>query len=194
MKALTSTNPNDENTSVFLLEQLLDVSIHNRDRINCIWPDVQTHLEAVLSNAARENHPYLLERTTVGLLRLAIRLLRGEEFSSMVLPPLAPLTLLPSAAVAPLSRQIAYGLFELLKVGAANIHTTDDWQIVFNLLECAGAGAVQPKPASNAVLDETNAPRSPVSIPWHLSEESLCMNHKCYIIFRCRYWVWILDL
>lgn len=143
--ALVSVNPHDEDVSVFILEILLDITIQNRDRVMCVWPIVQAHLDGLLTSAARENHPYLLERVTVGMLRLAIRLLRGEEFAWTVLPPLTPITLLPSATMPPLCRQIAYGLFELLKTGAANIHSSEDWKVVFALLECAGAGALQPK-------------------------------------------------
>ncbi|XP_012252835.2 Golgi-specific brefeldin A-resistance guanine nucleotide exchange factor 1 isoform X2 [Athalia rosae] len=151
--ALVAANPQDEDLSVFLLELLLKVTIQNRDRVMCIWPIVQAHIEGLLTTAARENHAYLLERVAVGMLRLAIRLLRGEELAGAVLPPLTPLTHLPSATTATLARQLAYGLFELLKTGAANIHTTEDWKVVFSLLECAGAGALAPK-HSNTVLDD----------------------------------------
>ncbi|XP_015585956.1 Golgi-specific brefeldin A-resistance guanine nucleotide exchange factor 1 [Cephus cinctus] len=151
--ALVSANYQDEDLSVFLLELLLGVTIQNRDRVTCIWPVVQGHLEGLLTVAARENHPYLLERVAVGILRLAIRLLRGEELAGTVLPPLTPLIHLPSATTIPLVRQIAYGLFELLKTGAANIHSTEDWKVIFSLLECAGAGALLPK-QSNSTLDE----------------------------------------
>lgn len=161
--ALVSANSSDEGTSVFLLEQLLDVTVQNRDRVSCILSVIQGHVDILLTTAARENHPYLLERVTVGMLRLGIRLLRSEEFAGTVLPPLTPLTYLPSSSVPPLARQIAFGLFELLKIGAANIHSTEDWKVVFNLLECAGAGALQPKQVSNAVMDETNRSKSPVS-------------------------------
>lgn len=164
--ALVSVNPNDEDLSIFLLELLLEVTIQNRDRVTCIWPVVQSHLDRLLTMAARENHPYLLERVAVGMLRLAIRLLRGEEFAC--LSPLLPLTHLPSATTAPLARQIAYGLFELLKTGAANIHSADDWKVVFSLLECAGAGALAPK-RSNTVLDETVNPRTSVLDPRPIS-------------------------
>lgn len=37
--------------------------------------------------------------------------------------------------------QIAVGLFELVKTSAQNIHSADDWTIVFTLLETTGAGA-----------------------------------------------------
>lgn len=159
-------NPNDEDISIFILELLLEVTIQNRDRVTCIWPVVQCHLDRLLTMAARENHPYLLERVAVGMLRLAIRLLRGEEFAC--LSPLLPLTHLPSATTAPLARQIAYGLFELLKTGAANIHSAEDWKVVFSLLECAGAGALAPK-RSNTVLDETTNARTSVLDPRPIS-------------------------
>ncbi|XP_011301518.1 golgi-specific brefeldin A-resistance guanine nucleotide exchange factor 1 [Fopius arisanus] len=153
--ALVSVNSYDEDISVFLLEVLLEVTIQNRDRVMSIWSIVLAHMDGLLTTAARENHPYLLERVTVGLLRLAIRLLRSEEFASTVLPPLMPLTHLQSATTAPLARQISFGLFELLKTGAANIHTSEDWRVVFNLLECSGGGALVPKQQGNTVLEET---------------------------------------
>ncbi|XP_014204621.1 Golgi-specific brefeldin A-resistance guanine nucleotide exchange factor 1 isoform X2 [Copidosoma floridanum] len=164
--ALISANSsNDEGTSVFLLELLLETTIQNCDRVSCIWPAVHTHLESLLTMSARDGQPFLLERVTIGMLRLAIRLLRSEELACTVLPPLMPLTQLPSAAVPPLARQISFGLFELLKIGAANIHSTEDWKVVFNLLECSGAGALQPKPVSNAVMDETmSGSRSPITV------------------------------
>lgn len=155
--ALVTVNSNDEDISVFLLELLLEVTIQNRDRVMSIWSIVLAHMDGLLTTAARENHPYLLERVTVGMLRLAIRLLRSEEFASTVLPPLMPLIHLQSATTPPLSRQIAYGLFELLKTGAANIHTSEDWKVVFNLLECSGAGALAPKQQVSIVLGELSS-------------------------------------
>lgn len=35
-------------------------------------------------------------------------------------------------------------MHELLKTGAANVHTTGDWRVLFTLLECVGAGAQPP--------------------------------------------------
>lgn len=158
--ALVSVSPRDEDISVFLLEILLRVTIENRDRVACIWPVVQARLDGLLTTATRENQPFLLERVSIGMLRLAIRLLRSEEFACTVLPPLIPLTYLPSIANAPLCRQIAYGLFELLKTGAANIHSTEDWQVIFSLLECTGAGALRPKPST--VQDEAKLTRTSI--------------------------------
>lgn len=143
------------------------MTIQNRDRVVCIWPVVQAHLDSLLATVARENQPFLLERVTVGMLHLAIRLLRDEKFASTVLSPLIHLAYLSSATSVPLARHISYGLFQLLKIGAANIHTTEDWRVVFGLLECAGAGALQPKPTSGSAEDGTTrlltlSPRNPI--------------------------------
>jgi brefeldin A-resistance guanine nucleotide exchange factor 1 len=43
-----------------------------------------------------------------------------------------------------LSRHIAYGLHDLLKTNAANIHTAYDWYTLFTLLEVVGAGTNPP--------------------------------------------------
>jgi brefeldin A-resistance guanine nucleotide exchange factor 1 len=49
-----------------------------------------------------------------------------------------------------LSSEIAFGLHELIRTNAANIHKSDDWFILFSLLEVAGAAAHPP-----AVLQPT---------------------------------------
>lgn len=55
--------------------------------------------------------------------------------------------------LARVSREVAYGLHELLKTNAANIHCTDDWFTLFALIECIGAG-IKP-PASFKVTSTT---------------------------------------
>lgn len=42
------------------------------------------------------------------------------------------------------SRQMAYGLHELLRTNASNINSSQDWFTLFSLLECVGAGAAPP--------------------------------------------------
>ena len=43
-----------------------------------------------------------------------------------------------------LSSEIAFGLHELLRTNAANIHKSDDWFTLFCLLEIVGAAAHPP--------------------------------------------------
>lgn len=73
--------------SLFLCNKLLFIlSLCDvyRDRVNLIWEPVQKHLHNLMTGAAELNHMFLLERTVVGLMRLASRLMRREEISSMV--------------------------------------------------------------------------------------------------------------
>lgn len=52
--------------------------------MNTIWEAVKQHLYNLITGAIENNHLFLLERTIVGLMRLASRLMRREEISSMV--------------------------------------------------------------------------------------------------------------
>lgn len=52
--------------------------------MNTLWDAVKQHLYNLITGAIEHNHMFLLERTVVGLMRLASRLMRREEISSMV--------------------------------------------------------------------------------------------------------------
>ncbi|XP_032868449.1 Golgi-specific brefeldin A-resistance guanine nucleotide exchange factor 1 isoform X2 [Amblyraja radiata] len=148
MKALISVTPDeetyDEEDAAFCLEMLLRIVLENRDRVSCVWQTIRDHLYHLTVHATEQC--FLVERAVVGLLRLAIRLLRREEISSQVLLSLRVLLMMKPIVLSRVSRQIAYGLHELLKTNAANIHSNDDWCTLFTLLECIGAG-VKPPPA-----------------------------------------------
>ncbi|KAL4088566.1 hypothetical protein QTP88_023655 [Uroleucon formosanum] len=135
----------NENAASFLLEMLLKIVLQNRDRVNTLWDAVKQHLYNLITGAIEHNHMFLLERTVVGLMRLASRLMRREEISSMVLQSLNVLLLLNKDALQIVGRQIAFGMYELLKMCAANIHTRDDWTLIFSILEYVGAGIVVSK-------------------------------------------------
>ncbi|CAL8298087.1 unnamed protein product [Merluccius merluccius] len=146
MKALISVTPDeetyDEEDAAFCLEMLLRVVMENRDRVACVWQTVREHLCHLCVHA--NESCFLVERAVVGLLRLAIRLLRRDDISSQVLLSLRLLLMMKPPVLARVSRQVAYGLHELLKTNAANIHCTDDWYTLFSLLECIGAGVRPP--------------------------------------------------
>jgi brefeldin A-resistance guanine nucleotide exchange factor 1 len=88
--------------------------------------------------------------------------------SPIVLQSLQMLLLLKSSTICRISRQISFGLYELLKTSAQNIHTETDWTIIFTLLECVGAGAQPPKP----IADETQSTKSDGEGPPASDEES----------------------
>lgn len=48
--------------------------------------------------------------------------------------------MLNSNALQKVGRQISFGMYELLKMCAANIHTKEDWTLIFCILEYVGAG------------------------------------------------------
>ncbi|XP_065163849.1 Golgi-specific brefeldin A-resistance guanine nucleotide exchange factor 1 isoform X2 [Atheta coriaria] len=147
----------NENVAVFFLELLVKVVLQNRDRVMTIWEMVRVHLYTLVMNASHCDYQFLLERSVIGLLRLAIRLMRNEEMSPVVLQSLRMLLMLKSTTLYRISRQISFGLYELLKTSAQNIHTSTDWSIIFTLLECVGAGAQPPKPIVNENQAEKGA-------------------------------------
>ena len=53
-----------------------------RDRVGPIWQTVRDHIYNLAVNA--NEHTFLAERAVVGLIRLAIRLLRREEIAAQV--------------------------------------------------------------------------------------------------------------
>ncbi|XP_041737475.2 Golgi-specific brefeldin A-resistance guanine nucleotide exchange factor 1 isoform X2 [Coregonus clupeaformis] len=146
MKALISVTPDeetyDEEDAAFCLEMLLRIVMENRDRVSCVWQTVRDHLCHLCVQATESC--FLVERAVVGLIRLAIRLLRREDISSQVLLSLHLLLMMKPHVLARVSREVAYGLHELLKTNAANIHCTDDWFTLFSLIECIGAGIKPP--------------------------------------------------
>ncbi|XP_042357717.1 Golgi-specific brefeldin A-resistance guanine nucleotide exchange factor 1 isoform X1 [Plectropomus leopardus] len=177
MKALISVTPDeetyDEEDAAFCLEMLLRIVLENRDRVSCVWQTVRDHLchLCVHSNESC----FLVERAVVGLLRLAIRLLRREDISSQVLHSLRLLLMMKPHVLSRVSREVAYGLHELLKTNAANIHCTNDWYTLFSLLECIGAGVKPPASfqlTSSTADNDTGAQSDSELQSHHLSEVS----------------------
>ncbi|XP_075697732.1 Golgi-specific brefeldin A-resistance guanine nucleotide exchange factor 1 isoform X5 [Rhinoderma darwinii] len=146
MKALISVTPDeetyDEEDAAFCLEMLLRIVLENRDRVGCVWQVVREHFYHLCAHAVE--YCFLVERSVVGLLRLAIRLLRREDISSQVLLSLRILLMMKPSVLSRVSRQVAFGLHDLLKTNAANIHSSNDWYTLFCLLECIGAGVKPP--------------------------------------------------
>lgn len=72
----------DQDSSVFCLELLIKIVLQNRDRVTLFWPSVRQQLYTILVNANEKS--FFVERTSIGLLRIAARLLRREELASEV--------------------------------------------------------------------------------------------------------------
>ncbi|GMT18525.1 hypothetical protein PFISCL1PPCAC_9822, partial [Pristionchus fissidentatus] len=130
----------DEDALIFYLELIVSICIENKDRLGHIWSLVRRHIEWLLSPRFGRCH-VVVERAAVGLLRVANRYLYRENdpLADEVLQSLAILLHLPAAASFVLSRQISYGLHELLRRNAANVHKKEQWSVIFALLQASGA-------------------------------------------------------
>lgn len=144
----------DQDASVFSLEILIKVILQNRDRISCIWLNVRNHFYNIICNS--NDYTFFLERTVVGLLRISARLLRREELSKEVLLALRMLLVIKPNIIRKISRQIAFGLHDLLRTNAANIHNSDDWLTLFSILQVIGAGAPAPPIITNPLNPQAN--------------------------------------
>jgi brefeldin A-resistance guanine nucleotide exchange factor 1 len=138
-----------ENAAIFFEELMVRITIQNRDRVTSIWKKVSEHIlglifEGTKSTAAKKasiNKKFVLERSVTAMLRLSVRLGRREDLASMVVRSLKSLVQLKTTNMFQVSRHVSFGLHELLRNNAANIHEAEDWAIIFELIEIAGAGA-----------------------------------------------------
>eukprot|EP00080_Pristionchus_pacificus_P016438 PDM76458.1 gbf-1 [Pristionchus pacificus] len=130
----------DEDAVIFYLELIVAICIENKDRLGNVWSLVRRHVEWLLSPRFGRSH-VVVERAAVGLLRVANRYLYRENdpLADEVLQSLGILLQLPAAASFVLSRQISYGLHELLRRNAANVHRKEQWSVIFALLQATGA-------------------------------------------------------
>ncbi len=133
----------DEHTTLFYLEMLVRITVQNRDRVGIIWRPVSDHLARLIvsSSAGGADKSFLLERSVTALLRLAVRLSRKEDLAPAVVQSLRILLALKVNVIFVVCRHIAFGLHELLRNNAANIHEAEDWAVIFRLIEVVGAGA-----------------------------------------------------
>ena len=54
------------------------------------------------------------------------------------------LLLVKPKVIQKIGRNVSYGLHDLLRTNAANIHESDDWVTIFSILQVVGAGAPAP--------------------------------------------------
>ncbi|KAE9417648.1 hypothetical protein Angca_008878 [Angiostrongylus cantonensis] len=131
-----------EDALVFYLELIVTICLENKDRLSLVWPVIRRHLQWLLSSRFGRS-PVLVERAVVGLLRIANRnLFRDNTIADDVLQSLSLLLRLSPKAMFVFSRQISFGLHELLRTNAANVHRKEHWAVLFALLEAAGAAAL----------------------------------------------------
>ena len=58
--------------------------VTRRDRVSLFWQSIRNHIYDLIVPPSASEHRKLVERAVVGLLRIAIRLLRRDEMASQV--------------------------------------------------------------------------------------------------------------
>jgi len=145
----------DHQATLFYLELISRITIANKDRVMIIWRGVSDHISRLISATAPTlDTLFELERAVTALLRLSVRLARKEEIASTVVQSLKILLAMKPGSIFHVSKQISYGIHELLRNNAANIHSADDWAVIFSLLEVVGAGASPDVPNQGLATDE----------------------------------------
>ena len=95
------------------MEILVRITILNKDRVNEIWPSVEDHMKKIIEVAVEsvQKKPFLLERSINGLLRMAVRLGKNEDLTSLVVKSLALLESLNTQAMFYVARHIGKSNF-----------------------------------------------------------------------------------
>lgn len=77
-------------------------------------------------------------------MRLAIRLIRRDDISAQILITLRILLMMHPKVLLSCSKQISYGLHELIRTNASDIRYSRDWITILTILQVVGAGANPP--------------------------------------------------
>lgn len=71
---------NFSSSSAFLMDMIIRILIHNRDRIMLLWDSVSLHINYVFAPATP---PVLIDRVATGLFRLMMRLVHSAVLYSL---------------------------------------------------------------------------------------------------------------
>ncbi|KAL0821482.1 hypothetical protein ABMA28_004950 [Loxostege sticticalis] len=164
-------NPPLEDITIFYLELLEQTLIQNRDRLLTVWDEAGPHIRHVVMWSA-QRCSYALTRTLTALLRSAARLMRCDHCAAPVLHHLRLLLQLPHKLFHQHAHVISCGLYDVVKTSAQNVHSADEWRVLFALLCACGAGAwpasvptdAQNTASSRSEGSEDESDRRPTSV------------------------------
>ncbi|KAF9518905.1 hypothetical protein BS47DRAFT_1379647 [Hydnum rufescens UP504] len=120
--------------SVFLLETMVSITVQKPDNIEDIWPLVFQHISGLLSSAVRFS-VLLIERTVVGLLRIALILAAKPSLRDQLYIALDLLGSLPPVIVSAVAEQLTAGIALIIKQHRDVISSSTEWGLVFALIK-----------------------------------------------------------
>lgn len=117
----------------FCIDLLCNLTLQNRDRLHIPWPALHSVLVRIIAPATKSSA--LLERSIIGLLRVATRLLHRDELHNDVLRTLNLIVRLPNEVTSALSSPISAGLYNVVKSHGVHIVSTSGWHAIFSIIE-----------------------------------------------------------
>eukprot|EP00003_Mantamonas_plastica_P020888 TRINITY_DN336_c1_g1_i9.p1 TRINITY_DN336_c1_g1~~TRINITY_DN336_c1_g1_i9.p1 ORF type:complete len:609 (+),score=245.05 TRINITY_DN336_c1_g1_i9:3189-5015(+) len=119
-------------TSVLCLELLVDITMHNRDRVIFLWLLVYEHFASIINSTT--NPSYMMERAIVGLLHLCIELLPKVEISEQIIKTVKLFQNLSDSCLAMFSEHLGAGALELVSKNATSFNDAQGWKVIFGLV------------------------------------------------------------
>ncbi|KAJ3016867.1 GDP/GTP exchange factor for ARF [Thoreauomyces humboldtii] len=123
--------------AVFLLELLVAINIHNRDRISVTWPRTLQHITTILQTSAAQNI-VLIERAVVSLLQLILRVGHKDDIVSQIVSALSLVLTVPQDIFNAIAEQTMSGLLAIFKSDLTIVSRDLHWDVIFNLVARAG--------------------------------------------------------
>ncbi|TPX32616.1 hypothetical protein SmJEL517_g04294 [Synchytrium microbalum] len=144
--------------SIFFLELLIKILIQNRDRLSVVWPVTLSYFTSVLEAAPQGLDPVMLERSVVGLLRLACRLVHKEDMASTVFQTLDLLRSVPAESLYGVLDHTTAGLLVLIQTDYSIFTRYSKWETILSLLTMASTHPEASKyafEAASALIPDT---------------------------------------
>lgn len=128
-----------EDVQIMKLELLMQVTLHNRDRVAVFWPHVSTYLLRLFTHCRGQNE-WFSERVISAVFRLAIRFApRPDSLNDQSFQLLNHMTVSLNTAVIQKS-YTAIALHSFIACCHPYINKLEDWNLIFNLLLLVGIG------------------------------------------------------
>ncbi|KAI8823734.1 uncharacterized protein EV422DRAFT_618537 [Fimicolochytrium jonesii] len=135
---------------VFLLEVIVSIAMHNRDRISVVWPMIANHFRKILQHA-NEHPPVLVERAVMHLLRLIGRTGHKDEMLHQLVDAFTPLKTMSQDSFNAFAEQFMTGLVTILKSDPTIITRNTRWTLFLDLLARASMHPDASRPSFEAV-------------------------------------------
>eukprot|EP00002_Diphylleia_rotans_P026961 TRINITY_DN5399_c0_g2_i1.p1 TRINITY_DN5399_c0_g2~~TRINITY_DN5399_c0_g2_i1.p1 ORF type:complete len:1189 (+),score=232.70 TRINITY_DN5399_c0_g2_i1:1205-4771(+) len=125
----------DQGGAAFCMNLITSITLANRERSPEFWDIVSDFFSTAAFAPGNVQH-YLVERASVCLLRICIRLLQKDEVRFGLFECLRLLTRLDRSVLMTLSiaEQIAAGILQLVQTQAQHIRLRENWDVIFSIL------------------------------------------------------------